>query len=102
MMIFAKGLGTTDTERHEHLQSVRLLIERLDELFLYIEPSANSLLTYGHKTRELLILACTEVENAFRHYFRVSNTPPINGREYTTNDYVKLHPTLFLPEFEIA
>jgi hypothetical protein len=35
-----QGLDTTDAERHEHLQSIRLLIDRLDELLLYIEPSA--------------------------------------------------------------
>src|SRR5258707_11423506 len=78
-----QGLGTTDAERHEHLQSIRLLIERLDELFLYIEPGASGLLTYGHKTRELLILACTEVENHWKQYLRASSAAPMNGRDYT-------------------
>jgi hypothetical protein len=48
-----QGLGTTDAERHECLQSIRLLIERLDEIFLYVEPSSMALKTYGHKIREL-------------------------------------------------
>jgi hypothetical protein len=38
-----EALATTDSDRHEALQSVRLLLERLDELFLYIEPSPASL-----------------------------------------------------------
>jgi hypothetical protein len=97
-----QGLGARDPERHENLQSIRLLTERLDELFLYIEPSANGLLTYSHKTRELLILACTEVENDWKHYLRSAGTTPINGRDYSTNDYVKLHSKLFLSEFEIS
>jgi hypothetical protein len=65
-----QGLSTTDSQRHAALQTVRLLLERLDDLFLYIEPSAASLATYSHKTRELLILACTEVENAWKQYMR--------------------------------
>lgn len=97
-----QGLGARDPERHEHLQSVRLLAERLDELFLYIEPSSNGLLTYSHKTRELLILACTEVENDWKQYLRTAGAMPVNGRDYTTNDYVKLHPKLFLSEFDIS
>jgi len=27
---------------------------------------------------------------------------PVNGKDYTTNDYVKLHSKLFLAEFEIS
>ncbi len=96
------GLGSTDVERHEHLQSIRLLIERLDELFLYIEPSQNSLLNYSHKTRDLLILACTELENNWKQYLQAAKAAPINGKDYTTNDYVRLHPKLFLSEFELS
>jgi hypothetical protein len=47
-----EGLGTTDSDRHEALQSLRLLLERLDELFIYIEPSDSSVFTYSHKSRE--------------------------------------------------
>jgi hypothetical protein len=35
-----QGLSTTDSQRHAALQTVRLLLERLDELFIYIEPFA--------------------------------------------------------------
>ena len=97
-----QGLGTTDAERHEHLQSIRLLIERLDELFLYIEPSQNGMLNFSHKSRELLILGCTEVENNWKRYLQAANVVPMNGRDYTTNDYVKLHSKLFLSEYEIS
>ena len=96
-----QGLDTTNAKRHEHLQSIRLLTERLDELFLYIEPSVNGLQTYSHKTRELLILACTEVENNWKQYLLASGTAPMS-KEYTTNDYVKLHSKLFLSEFEVS
>ena len=96
------GLSTTDAERHSALQTVRLLLERLDDLLLYIEPTASSLSTYGHKTRELLILACTEVENAWKHYMRAANAQPRNGKDLTTQDYVRLAGPLFLSEYEVA
>jgi hypothetical protein len=96
------GLSSTDSDRHEALQSIRLLLDRLDELFLYIEPSAASLRTYSHKTRELLILACTEVENLWTRYMHDAKAAPINGRGYTTNDYVKLVNKLYLREFQIT
>lgn len=96
------GLGTTDSDRHEAFQSIRLLLDRLDELFLYVEPSAASLSTYSHKTRELLILACTEVENAWTRYLREAKANPLNGKNFTTNDYVKLADALYLSDFQLT
>jgi hypothetical protein len=81
-------------------QSLRILIEKLDEILLYIEPSQGGLQTYGHKSRELLILACTEVENMWSQYMRLANTTP-SGRAFTTNDYVKLLSPLHLKEYLI-
>ena len=97
-----QGLLTTDNERHAALQTVRLLLERLDELFLYIEPCSTSLGTYSNKTRELLILACTEVENTWQHYMRSAQHSPTSSRSYTTNDYIKLLTPLRLSEYELV
>lgn len=97
-----EGLATTDSDRHEALKSVRLLLDRLDELFLYIEPCSASLSTYGHKTRELLILACTEVENAWTRYLVEANTVPVNGKSFTTADYVKLAAPIYLSDFQLT
>jgi hypothetical protein len=46
---------------------------------------------------KLLILACMEVENACARYMREARAAPVNSRNYTTNDYVKLLAPL-LPE----
>lgn len=45
-----QGLGVTEVEARLAEQSLLLLVERLDELFLYIEPSKNSLATYSHRS----------------------------------------------------
>lgn len=96
-----QALGVTENEMRLSEYSLRLLIQKLDEIFLYIEPDVLSLNTYSHKTRELLILACTEVENFWQYYMNQSSQKPI-GRNYTTKDYVKLLDKLYLNDFEFT
>lgn len=94
------SLNNTEVELRDSLQSLRILLDKLDELLLFIEPQGNGINTYSYKTRELLILACTEVENSWTKYLQISGTPP-NGRNYNTTDYVKLLGPLHLKEFKI-
>lgn len=94
------ALSTNEYEKRSVEQALRILIEKMDDLFLYIEPSQDGLKSYSHKTRELLILACTELENIFKQYmFAVKQTPTY--REFSTADYVKLKKPLFLEEYEV-
>lgn len=97
-----QGLGNSESDLHSSEQVLRLLVERLDELLLYIEPDAHGLAAYSHKTRELLILACTELENSWKYYMSLACASPISGFDFTTKDYVKLLSPLFLSEFEIT
>jgi len=96
-----QALSINDYAQRSAEQSLRILIEKLDEVLLYIEPTQAVLRTYGHKCRELLILACTEVENFWAQYMRLSNATP-SGRSFTTNDYVKLISPLHLREYSIS
>lgn len=97
-----QALNVTKTEIRLAEQALRLLIDRLDELFLYIEPDTNGLQTYSHKTRELLILASTEVENFWKYYINKSGITPSNSRTFTTKDYVRLVDKLHLKEYEFS
>ncbi len=96
------GLQSTETAEQHALQAVRLLLERLDDLFLYIEPTSDSLATFSHKTRELLILACTDVENSWASYLADASVVPSSGSRFTTNDYVRLHQRLHLAEYRLS
>ena len=96
-----QALDISENEMRLSEYSLRLLIQKLDEIFLYIEPDLHSLNTYSHKTRELLILACTEVENFWQYYMVQANENPV-GRNYTTKDYVKLLDKLHLKNFEFT
>ncbi len=89
------------SEQVSQEQAIRLLVQKLDKLLFYIEPSLEGLESYSHKTRDLLILSCTEVENQWRSFLLKSNTLPQNGRNYTTNDYIKLLNKLYLNDFKI-
>lgn len=82
-----------DVRAYQNIQS------SLDILFNYIEPSEKNLSAYGHKIRELLILACTEVECL------LVKTLTENGykkkKRYDTNDYVNCKDVLGLDKFEV-
>jgi len=93
------ALNTSESERRLSEQALRVLLEKLDDLFLYIEPDTISYNTYSHKIRELLILASTEVENFWSYFMKLAGTAPL-GRNYSTQDYVKLKDKLFLQEFQ--
>jgi hypothetical protein len=95
-----QALSTNEHAQRSAEQALRILIEKLDDILLYIEPTTTGLKAYGHKTRELLILCCTEVENYWRQYIQLAN-PAMAGRACTTNDYVKLLQPLHLSEFKI-
>lgn len=97
-----QGLDTTEAALRRAEQALIILIDKLEEILLFIEPSNTNLLVYGHKTRELLILAATEAENAWKDFLRSSTGAlPSNGH-FNTNYYVKLAEPLYLAEFQVS
>ena len=97
-----KSLNINENEQRSQEQALRILVEKLDEILLFIEPSNEGLMSYSHKIRDLLILACTEVENQWRSLLNRANHQPINSRMYTTQDYVKLNAVSHLDEYQIG
>jgi hypothetical protein len=96
-----QALGTDQQEQRAAEQSLHLLVAALNDLFLYVEPEAAGLNAFGPKTRELLILACTEIEDAWTRYLRrAGRVEPSRG--YTTNDYVALLDPLHLADYQIG
>ncbi|MCU7549213.1 hypothetical protein OCK74_08805 [Chitinophagaceae bacterium LB-8] len=95
-----QALNTCESERRLNEQALRVLLEKLDDIFLYIEPDATSFKTYSHKLRELLILACTEVESSWVYFLDKAGVSPVNRSSFTTKDYIRLKDVLFLEEYE--
>jgi len=65
-----------------------IIFDEMQTLFRYIEPQTRNNAAYGHKLRELLIIACTEVETLWRSVLE-ANSSGTKSR-YNTNDYCTL------------
>lgn len=77
-----KELDFTTANLCRSKRDLGILIQKLQEILLFVEPSPEGLKTYSHKIRELLILACTELESSFKFYNL--------GNNEKTSDYVKI------------
>lgn len=95
------SLGFSLAERRAAELPLLLILERLNEILLYVEPDPSSLATFGYKQRELLLLSATEVEAQWRWFLDRSGIKP-TAKDFSTNDYVKLSRALFLEDFDIT
>ncbi|MBU6370761.1 MAG: hypothetical protein KGH93_00140 [Patescibacteria group bacterium] len=86
---------------NESFVSLHIILNKLENLFETIEPNKDNLSTYGHKIREILLLACMEVESAWTAVLK-ENAYPLPKGDFTTNDYVKLKEIMFLDVYELA
>jgi hypothetical protein len=96
-----QAFRTSRVERRAAEQSLLLLVERLNEILLYVEPEGAGLDAYGTMSRELLILAATDAENTWTHYMRLAHVTP-RGAGYSTRDYVRLQGPLHLAEYQVT
>lgn len=61
------------------------------------DPAKNNLSTFGHNIKNLLVLACIEVETQLKGIFKANES---NSKDkYTTNDYIKLKDILHLDKY---
>jgi hypothetical protein len=95
-----QAFGITASERRASEQTLYLLLDALQALFLVVEPEGDGLTAYGPRMRELLILACTEVEDGWSHFLRVAGKAA-RRQGWSTNDYVALKEPLYLPEYKL-
>jgi hypothetical protein len=83
------------------MRVARSLFSRLRSIFQVVEPSRVHDQVFGHELRQLLILACTEVESSWRAV--LSANAYVHGRgHWTTNDYVKLLAPLRLDQYAVT
>lgn len=79
--------------------ALRILLSKLQDLFETVEPNETNLLAHGHKVRELLLLACMEIESSWTAVLKENNYG--TTQRFTTNDYVKLAIPMFLDAYEV-
>lgn len=75
------------------------LIDQLFSICETIQPIGGNLKAYGHRTRNLLILACTEVE---MHLKGVLNCNGVARDRMNIKDYACVSPPLKLREYELS
>lgn len=92
------ALEINQAEYRYTLKKLRILIDLLNDILLYIEPDSNGLNCHGHKLHELLILSCIEVESVWKSYMDIAG---ITNARLTTREYVKLKNPLKLDEYKV-
>jgi hypothetical protein len=77
-------------------------IEELDQICRVVHPESANLQTYGHATRNILILACTEVEAHWKSVLEANGYMGMRqeGR-FDTSDYVKLLDAMRLDQYVV-
>jgi hypothetical protein len=76
-----------------------VLIRLLQRICQTVHPSEKTWDAYGHDIRNLLILACTEVES---HWRAVLVANGYQSDRYCTNDYVKIEPAMKLRSYGLS
>lgn len=89
--------------RREHstideVRSFNNLTDSMNSIFNVIEPDTINEKAYGHKIRELLTIACTEVEYLLLQILKDNG---YQSNRFSTNDYVKALPVLKLNEYSV-
>lgn len=64
------------TSPHHYLRAFEVLQKDFLELLDYIEPADQNLLCYSHRTHELLMRSCIEIEANFKAIFRDNGFKP--------------------------
>jgi hypothetical protein len=94
------GYNPDNLTNHNLIETSRgqlsALREQLKRICRVVHPSDKTFKTFGHDIRNLLILACTEVEAHFKGVLK-ANGCSADG----TKDYVKLSPAMKLGEYAI-
>lgn len=77
---------------------LQILIELIEKVFKYISPEQKNMETFGNELRNIIILACTEVESLWKDTLLSNNYA---NKKLTTKDYVELLSILKLNEYKI-
>jgi hypothetical protein len=94
-----QGLKASLVDRQDEEQVILLLVQKLIDICAYVTPSASNLKAYGHKIRELLLLACTEFESQCRTILH--SWPSFKKNQNYTKDYVHLYKICCLSEYRV-
>lgn len=91
-----------DTQDYSNrLNQLELLLDDIYDVFKVIAPCKENMACFGHKIRNILILACTEIDSIMKSIL-IKNGIKSQRIFYTTNDYIKLNKPLHLNEYDLS
>ena len=94
--------GQDERERFSGaVTSANVLLDRFRHVLRTIEPDQANRQAFGHEIRQLLILACTDVESAWKTILVENGYSEAKNDRYSTNDYCKLRDVLKLEAWEV-
>ena len=83
------------------LQQLEIILSDLSEVFKVIAPHHNQFSVYGHAIRNIIILACTELDARMQSILANNGVGP--GRNFfEMKDYFKLKDPLKLDEYKLS
>lgn len=88
-------------EYSNRLNQLELLLDDLFDVFNVVAPYKENLSCFGNKIRNIIILACTEIDSMMKGILEKSKVKP-HFKFYTTNDYIKLNVPLQLNEYTLS
>lgn len=88
-------------EYSNQLRQLEIILSDLSEVFKIIAPHHNQFSVYGHAIRNIIILACTEVDARMQDILANNGVNP-NRKYFEMKDYFKLKDPLKLDEYELS
>ena len=87
-------------EYNNYIRQLSLLLSDLFDIFKTVEPTVDNLKVYGNSFRNIIILACTEVD-ALMKQISIDNGITRNNGRFSTKDYVRFKKTLQIDRYTV-
>lgn len=92
--IAARNIRTTSTGQ------LHALIQELQRICRVVHPIEHNFYAYGHEIRNIIVIACTEVEAQWKNILAANGYKKAKG-DLNRTDYVKLSLPMRLPEYRV-
>ena len=88
-------------EYSNQLRQLEIILDDIKEVFKVVAPYKKQFSVYGHTIRNIIILACTELDARMQSIL-VDNGVQSKGKNFEMLDYFKLKDALKLDEYELS
>lgn len=88
-------------EYSNQLRQLEIILDDISEVFKVVAPDKKQYSVYGHNIRNIIILACTEIDERMQNILECNGVKSI-GTHFQMLDYYKLKDALRLDEYELS